>query len=100
MSATDDDAAFLLSGEVRAFFQATFARHNQEYPSSSDCIERMLLLSVPPQLDANETTDKGYINQIAVLRNRADLVELVYAEPAPAEVILAVVIRHPRTPRR
>jgi hypothetical protein len=51
----------------------------------------MLLLSVPPQLDANETTDKGYINQIAVLRNRADLVELVYAEPAPAEVILAVV---------
>jgi feruloyl-CoA synthase len=91
VSATDDDAAFLLSGEVRAFFQATFARHNQEYPSSSGCIERMLLLSVPPQLDANETTDKGYINQIAVLRNRADLVELVYAEPAPAEVILAVV---------
>jgi len=48
-------------------------------------------LTVPPQLDANETTDKGYINQIAVLRNRADFVEQLYAEPAPAEVILAVV---------
>ncbi|HKW19774.1 MAG TPA: AMP-binding protein [Ktedonobacterales bacterium] len=90
-SATEDDAAFLLSDEVRAFFQDTFARHNQEYPSSSGCIERVLLLTVPPQLDANETTDKGYINQIAVLRNRADLVEQLYAEPAPAEVILAVV---------
>lgn len=90
-STVEDDAAFLRSDEVRAFFQATFARHNQEYPSSSGCIERVLLLTVPPQLDANETTDKGYINQIAVLRNRADLVELVYAEPAPAEVILAVV---------
>jgi feruloyl-CoA synthase len=90
-STVEDDAAFLRSDEVRAFFQATFARHNQEYPSSSGCIERVLLLPVPPQLDANETTDKGYINQIAVLRNRADLVELIYAEPAPAEVILAVV---------
>jgi feruloyl-CoA synthase len=87
----EDDAAFLRSDEVRAFFQETFARHNQEYPSSSGRIERALLLAVPPQLDANETTDKGYINQIAVLRNRADLVERLYMEPAPSEVILATV---------
>lgn len=90
-STAEDDAAFLRSDEVRAFFQETFARHNQEYPSSSGCIERVLLLTVPPQLDANETTDKGYINQIAVLRNRADLVERIYMEPAPSEVILATV---------
>src|SRR5690348_3281003 len=91
----EDDAAFLRSDEVRAFFRDTFARHNQEYPSSSGRIERVLLLTVPPQLDANETTDKGYINQIAVLRNRADLVELLYMEPAPAEVILATVSTAP-----
>jgi feruloyl-CoA synthase len=88
---TTDDAAFLRSDEVRAFFQETFARHNQEYPRSSGRIERVLLLTVPPQLDANETTDKGYINQIAVLRNRANLVERLYMEPAPSEVILATV---------
>ncbi|HEX5546039.1 MAG TPA: AMP-binding protein, partial [Ktedonobacterales bacterium] len=87
----EDDAAFLRSDEVRAFFQETFARHNQEYPSSSGRIERVLLLTVAPQLDANETTDKGYINQIAVLRNRAELVERLYMEPAPSEVILATV---------
>lgn len=90
-STTEDDTAFLRSDEVRVFFRDIFAQHNQEYPSSSGCIERVLVLTVPPQLDANETTDKGYINQIAVLRNRADLVERLYMEPGPSEVILATV---------
>jgi feruloyl-CoA synthase len=85
---TEDDAAFLGSEEVRAFFADVFARHNQHYPSSSGSIERALLLTVPPQLDANETTDKGYINQITVLRNRANLVEQLYLEPAPVDVLL------------
>ena len=85
----ENDAAFLDSDEVRAFFAAVFARHNQEHPSSSGRIERVLLLTIPPQLDANETTDKGYINQLAVLNNRFDLVEVLYRNPAPPEVILA-----------
>jgi len=34
-------------------------------------------------LDAGEITDKGYVNQRQVLANRAALVELLYAEPAP-----------------
>ncbi len=67
----ENDAAFLGSDEVRAFFAEVFARHNQEHHDSSGRIERVLLLTLPPQLDANETTDKGYINQIAVLRNRS-----------------------------
>ena len=86
--AVEDDAAFLGSAKVRAFFRDVFARHNQEFPSNSGRIERVLLLATPPQLDANETTDKGYVNQIAVLRNRADLVERLYMEPAPADVIV------------
>jgi feruloyl-CoA synthase len=89
--AAEDDAAFLESEEVRAFFADVFTRHNQEHPESSGRIERALLLRVPPQLDANETTDKGYINQLAVLRNRSDLVERLYLEPPPSEVILASV---------
>jgi feruloyl-CoA synthase len=91
-----DDSAFLGSAKVREFFADVFARHNNEYPSSSGRIERVVLLSVPPQLDANETTDKGYINQIAVLRNRADLVELLYVEPSPSEVILVQVTEEDR----
>ena len=37
----------------------------------------------PADLDAGEITDKGYVNQRRVLANRAALVELLYAEPAP-----------------
>ena len=76
---------------MRGFFAEVFARHNLEHKTSSGRIERVMLLAVPPQLDANETTDKGYINQIAVLRNRADLVDLLYVQSAPSEVILVEV---------
>jgi len=82
-----DDGAFLGCDELRAFFADVFARHNEGQSASSGRIERALLLTAPPRLDANETTDKGYINQIAVLRNRADLVDLLYQEPCPPDVI-------------
>jgi feruloyl-CoA synthase len=48
---------------------------------------RALILSEPPSIDAGEITDKGYINQRAVLERRAALVETLYASPAPAEVL-------------
>jgi feruloyl-CoA synthase len=40
---------------------------------------RLLAMSEPPSIDANEITDKGYINQRAVLERRAALVERLYA---------------------
>jgi feruloyl-CoA synthase len=45
---------------------------------SSNRIARMLVLEEPPSLDAGEMTDKGSINQRAVLRRRAALVEELY----------------------
>ena len=47
----------------------------------------MAFLTVPPSLDAGEITDKGSINQRAVLRHRAAVVDALYATPAPAWVI-------------
>ncbi|MEO7003149.1 MAG: hypothetical protein ABI068_15140, partial [Ktedonobacterales bacterium] len=84
----EDDTAFLRCDAVRTFFIEVFARHNQSHVSSSEHFARCLLLTTPPQLDQNETTDKGYINQIAVLRNRAQLVELLYHEEPGADVIV------------
>jgi feruloyl-CoA synthase len=49
---------------------------------------RLLVMSEPPQIDAGEITDKGYINQRAVLERRAALVEQLYANPPAAEVIV------------
>jgi feruloyl-CoA synthase len=48
---------------------------------------RLLIMAEPPQIDAGEITDKGYINQRAVLERRAALVEQLYASPAAADVI-------------
>ena len=54
---------------------------------SSNRVCRAILLSDPPSLDAGEVTDKGSINQRAVLKHRAALVEELYASPSPSRVI-------------
>ena len=44
----------------------------------------IVMLQQPPSIDANEITDKGSINQSAVLASRASLVGDLYAEhPSP-----------------
>jgi len=40
---------------------------------------RLLVMDSPPSIDAGEITDKGYINQRAVLENRAALVARLHA---------------------
>jgi len=45
---------------------------------SSNRIARALVLEEPPSLDAGEMTDKGSINQRAVLKRRAAVVEELY----------------------
>jgi feruloyl-CoA synthase len=61
--------------------------HNRENPGSSHRIARALILDEPPSIDAGEITDKGYINQRAVLSRRAALVEALYGD-APAILVL------------
>src|SRR4051794_15732260 len=73
---------------VRARLAETLAQLN-EGAGSALRIERLLVLATPPDIDAGEITDKGYINQRAVLRCRAADVERLYAAPPPADVIAA-----------
>jgi feruloyl-CoA synthase len=56
---------------------------------SSNCIRRAIILEEPPSLDAGEMTDKGSINQRAVLSRRAALVEELYRDPPGALVLCA-----------
>jgi feruloyl-CoA synthase len=56
---------------------------------SASCIKSVLLLDEPPDLDAGEITDKGYVNQRRVLARRADDVERLYAEPPDPAVIVS-----------
>jgi feruloyl-CoA synthase len=54
--------------------------HNDNNPSSSTRITRALIMTEPANIDANEITDKGYMNQRAVLSRRADLVEQLFSD--------------------
>jgi len=54
---------------------------------NSTVATRALLMEEPPSIDAGEITDKGYINQRAVLTRRAGLVERLYSEVSDNGVI-------------
>jgi len=76
------DAA-ALAQRVRAALHALAA----DGAGSSQRATRALLLDEPPSAEAGEITDKGYLNQRAVLARRAALVEVLYA--GGAGVVLA-----------
>ncbi len=59
----------------------------REGAGSSTHPTRALLMDEPPSGDANEITDKGYVNQRAVLTRRAALVERLHAAKPDAQVI-------------
>ena len=77
----------LLGNEkVRQTLRDDLAAHNSRNPASSTRIGRVLLLTEALDIDAGEITDKGYVNQRAVLERRHVLVEQLYSNDA--EVIL------------
>jgi feruloyl-CoA synthase len=83
-------AALVLSdGRVRKRFAGFLAELSAPSRGTSARIRRAILLTEPPSLDIGEVTDKGSINQRAVLAHRAGLVEDLYADPPPAHVIAA-----------
>lgn len=84
----DADAASVLdSAEVRGTFAAILASLAGEATGSSNRIARALLVAEPPSMDRNEITDKGSINQRAMLTARSDRVAELYRKPMPARVI-------------
>ena len=89
LSATESAAVVLRHTALRARFQALIDTLASQATGSSTRIARAMLLEAPPSIDASEITDKGSINQRAVLEHRAALVESLYAEPPAANVLRA-----------
>ena len=77
----------LQSPKVRAFVKEKFAEHNRTCGGSSARIKRVILMTEPPSIDGHEITDKGYVNQRATLERRKNLVDMIHAATASAEVI-------------
>jgi feruloyl-CoA synthase len=76
------------SPRLADFLRERFVAYNAANPASSTCIERVTLLAEPPSLDANEITDKGYVNQRAALERRAVHVAALFAERPGEEVVI------------
>ena len=60
----------------------------EEAPGESTHAQRAMLLTEPPSIDANEITDKGYVNQRAVLARRVAAVRDLYGTPPPPKVVI------------
>ena len=76
---------------------AEFARRLDSFfaraTGTSNRVTRLMLMDEPPSLDIGEMTDKGSINQRAVLAHRAKLVEQLYADSTMPHVIVATAAR-------
>ncbi|MCZ4317236.1 feruloyl-CoA synthase [Comamonadaceae bacterium G21597-S1] len=76
-----DDAPLadvLASPAVLAHFQTVLDELAANSTGSANRIARLCLLSEPPTIDKGEITDKGSINQRAVLTHRADTVAALH----------------------
>ncbi|HSY58869.1 MAG TPA: feruloyl-CoA synthase [Terriglobales bacterium] len=79
-------AEILRRDEVRERFQNLLAAFAAESTGSSNRISRAILLEDPPSLDAREITDKGSLNQRAVIEHRMSVVEELY-KPQPSQFV-------------
>ncbi|WP_428267038.1 feruloyl-CoA synthase [Haliangium sp.] len=80
--------AVVHSALVHDRLAAALSAYNRDNAGSSRRVARALLMAEPAGIDAGEITDKGYINQRAVLERRADLVERLYGPGGPDVVEL------------
>jgi feruloyl-CoA synthase len=82
-----DIAAAASDPKIRDAFRERFRQFLATSTGSSTRVTRAVLFDTPLSIDRGEVTDKGSINQRAVLEHRADLIEELYAAAPPAHVI-------------
>ncbi|MHA6195476.1 feruloyl-CoA synthase [Pseudomonas wadenswilerensis] len=78
LAADASDAEVLASTPVRAWFAAWLERLNGDAQGNASRLEWLSLQVEAPSIDQGEITDKGSINQRAVLQRRAAAVEALY----------------------
>lgn len=83
LSADASDAEVLTSAPVRQWFSDWLARLNRDATGNASRLEWISLLVEPASIDRGEITDKGSINQRAVLQWRAAIVDALYRGEEP-----------------
>ncbi|MBT5570386.1 MAG: AMP-binding protein [Alphaproteobacteria bacterium] len=73
--------------ELQEQLATALNEHNAAMPGSSTSVYRAVLADGPPDRSAGEITDKGHLAQSRCLKNRAALVEQLYASPVKPEIM-------------
>jgi feruloyl-CoA synthase len=84
LAASASDTEVLASAPVREWFAGWLQRLNRQATGNASRLEWIALLDEPASIDRGEITDKGSINQRAVLQWRAEQVEALYRGLDPA----------------
>ena len=87
LGADASPAAIVDAAPVRAKFNELLDRLAALSPGTSTRVARTIVMAEPPSMDKGEMTDKGSINQRSVLKNRAALVDELYATPLSSQAI-------------
>jgi feruloyl-CoA synthase len=83
-----DVAAAAADPTIRAVFRQRLAAFAAVATGSSTRIARTVLLDTPLSIDRGEVTDKGSVNQRAVLAHRAALIDNLYAGAEAAAIVI------------
>ena len=89
-------ASVLKHPAVVDFFQRMADRLMQQSTGSANRVARLHLMAEPPSIDKGEITDKGSINQRAVLAHRAALVEALHSAVPGAALDTEVAVIFPQ----
>ena len=84
---TVSDEQVISHRAVRQALAEKLARHQGQASGSASRIMRIMIMKEAPRFDKGEITDKGSLNQRAILKERGALVEALYG--AGDEIILA-----------
>ncbi|MBL4827324.1 MAG: feruloyl-CoA synthase [Spongiibacteraceae bacterium] len=85
----DSQTNFINHPALKKEIATRLAAHNKKHSGSSKQIKKALLQNQPPSFEENETTDKGYLNQRGILKNRHTQVTRLYSENVDGELIEA-----------
>jgi feruloyl-CoA synthase len=70
-------------------FRARLVALARESTGTSTCVRRAIFLAQPASIETGEITDKGSLNQQTVREHRAQIVEMLYQNNPPEQVICA-----------
>jgi feruloyl-CoA synthase len=84
-----DFAAAAADPIIRQAFAERLRKFATEATGSSTRIARAVLIDTPLSIDRGEVTDKGSINQRAVLEHRAGLIDALYS-PSPGPHVISL----------